>query len=252
MTIKWCVFQKCGERVIYQYHYTDWPDHGVPDFTLPSLTFVRKSTTACVPESGPIIVHCRLVWAALDYVIAVLMNMTHLHGMSQTFIMHSVTSFMLCSAGVGRTGTYIVIDSMIRQIKDKATINIFGFLSHIRNQRNYLVQTEVRTMQNLFGASVCSLIDSYLYRMPPIPLFTASRISISLPMMLCWSTFRARRLRWRTPISPSTSKISTQKKDSHKHCYKHILRYSFLCRQFSCIQPNQIYWSTKNQWITKI
>lgn len=46
------------------------------------------------------------------------------------------------SAGVGRTGCFIVIDSMLERMKTEATIDIYGHVTCLRAQRNYMVQTE--------------------------------------------------------------------------------------------------------------
>ena len=47
--------------MVYQYHYTNWPDHGIPENPLPILSFVRKSAAANPEGAGPIVVHCRSV-----------------------------------------------------------------------------------------------------------------------------------------------------------------------------------------------
>ena len=44
------------------------------------------------------------------------------------------------SAGVGRTGAYIVIDAMIERMKHENTVDIYGHVTCLRAQRNYMVQ----------------------------------------------------------------------------------------------------------------
>lgn len=58
-----------------------------------------------------------------------------------------VTLFLLSlvsdySAGVGRTGCFIVIDAMLERIKHEKTVDIYGHVTLMRAQRNYMVQTE--------------------------------------------------------------------------------------------------------------
>ena len=48
-----------------------------------------------------------------------------------------------CSAGVGRTGTFIVMDTMLQRMKKDDTLDIYNFLLQIRHQRIKLVQTQV-------------------------------------------------------------------------------------------------------------
>ena len=53
------IIMSARTRTVYQYHYTAWPDHGVPLHALPLITFVRNSAAANPDNDSPIVVHCR-------------------------------------------------------------------------------------------------------------------------------------------------------------------------------------------------
>jgi len=48
-------------HVVTQYHFTAWPDHGVPDYATAILAFHRRLRSTHQPSIGPMLVHCRLV-----------------------------------------------------------------------------------------------------------------------------------------------------------------------------------------------
>lgn len=61
------------------------------------------------------------------------------------------------SAGVGRTGTFIVIDTMLDRIKAEGTIDIFNFVAYLRTRRTAMVQTEVSIVA-IFGFFVVFVV----------------------------------------------------------------------------------------------
>ncbi|XP_074228105.1 receptor-type tyrosine-protein phosphatase eta [Camelus bactrianus] len=98
--------QTSESHPLRQFHFTSWPDHGVPDTTDLLINFrylVRDYMKQSPPES-PVLVHC--------------------------------------SAGVGRTGTFIAIDRLIYQIENENTVDVYGIVYDLRMHRPLMVQTE--------------------------------------------------------------------------------------------------------------
>uniref|UniRef100_A0A3Q2YHM6 protein-tyrosine-phosphatase n=1 Tax=Hippocampus comes TaxID=109280 RepID=A0A3Q2YHM6_HIPCM len=106
--------------LVTQLHFTSWPDFGVPFSPIGMLKFLKKVKAVNPPYAGPIVVHC--------------------------------------SAGVGRTGTFIVIDSMIDMMHTEQRVDVFGFVSRIREQRCQLIQTDMQ-----YSFIYQALLEYYLY-----------------------------------------------------------------------------------------
>nr|XP_057914501.1 receptor-type tyrosine-protein phosphatase epsilon-like isoform X1 [Doryrhamphus excisus]XP_057914502.1 receptor-type tyrosine-protein phosphatase epsilon-like isoform X1 [Doryrhamphus excisus]XP_057914503.1 receptor-type tyrosine-protein phosphatase epsilon-like isoform X1 [Doryrhamphus excisus]XP_057914504.1 receptor-type tyrosine-protein phosphatase epsilon-like isoform X1 [Doryrhamphus excisus] len=106
--------------LVTQLHFTSWPDFGVPFSPIGMLKFLKKVKAVNPPYAGPVVVHC--------------------------------------SAGVGRTGTFIVIDSMIDMMHMEQRVDVFGFVSRIREQRCQLIQTDMQ-----YSFIYQALLEYYLY-----------------------------------------------------------------------------------------
>nr|XP_022305574.1 receptor-type tyrosine-protein phosphatase alpha-like isoform X2 [Crassostrea virginica] len=89
-------------RKLTQYHYISWPDHGTPE-PLSLLDFHHHVTSTANQNKVPTVVHC--------------------------------------SAGVGRTGTYIALDALYQEGKKTGRVNVAEFVRKMRDNRMTMVQT---------------------------------------------------------------------------------------------------------------
>ncbi|XP_047188892.1 receptor-type tyrosine-protein phosphatase T isoform X11 [Scophthalmus maximus] len=91
-------------RELRQFHFTSWPDHGVPCYATGLLGFIRQVKFLNPPDAGPIVAHC--------------------------------------SAGAGRTGCFIAVDIMLDMAENEGVVDIFNCIRELRSQRVNMVQTE--------------------------------------------------------------------------------------------------------------
>ncbi|XP_052067766.1 receptor-type tyrosine-protein phosphatase alpha-like [Mytilus californianus] len=90
------------KRKVHHYHFTQWPDHGVPD-SIKLVNFYRAVKNNNRNQHGPLLVHC--------------------------------------SAGIGRTGTFIAIDSLYEHGKSVGYVDIVEYVKIMRRDRLNMIQT---------------------------------------------------------------------------------------------------------------
>ncbi|GAB0089763.1 tyrosine-protein phosphatase 69D-like [Sergentomyia squamirostris] len=90
-------------RYITQYHYLMWKDFMAPEHPQGIIKFIKQINAVYSLQRGPILVHC--------------------------------------SAGVGRTGTLVALDSLTQQLDEEGHVQIFNTVCDMRHQRNFLVQS---------------------------------------------------------------------------------------------------------------
>ncbi|XP_053556940.1 receptor-type tyrosine-protein phosphatase alpha [Bombina bombina] len=92
------------QKTVEQLHYLHWPDHGVPKTSNGLLLLLEQMNQFKVPGSGPVIVHC--------------------------------------SAGIGRTGTFIALDILLKMADSVKKVNVYDCVLQLRKKRVNMVQNK--------------------------------------------------------------------------------------------------------------
>ncbi|XP_038052730.1 uncharacterized protein LOC119725398 [Patiria miniata] len=95
------VFSAESNRLVKQFHFKTWPDTEAPGQPTTVLNFMQVVNAE--RNKGRTVVHC--------------------------------------SNGIGRTGTYIALDSMLDQMRQEGQVDVLGFIYRMRQKRNKMVQT---------------------------------------------------------------------------------------------------------------
>uniref|UniRef100_A0A8C4FFX1 protein-tyrosine-phosphatase n=1 Tax=Dicentrarchus labrax TaxID=13489 RepID=A0A8C4FFX1_DICLA len=93
-----------AKHEVSQFHFTSWPEHGVPYHATGLLAFLRRVKASTPPDAGPVVVHC--------------------------------------SMGAGRTGCYIVLDVMLDMAECEGVVDIYNCVKTLCSRRINMIQTE--------------------------------------------------------------------------------------------------------------
>ncbi|KAF3823247.1 hypothetical protein GH733_010683 [Mirounga leonina] len=179
--------EKATGREVTHIQFTSWPDHGVPEDPHLLLKLRRRVNAFSNFFSGPIVVHC--------------------------------------SAGVGRTGTYIGIDAMLEGLEAENKVDVYGYVVKLRRQRCLMVQVEAQYIlihqalveYNQFGETEVSLseLHSYLFNMkkrdPPSEPSPLEAEFQRLPSYRSWRT----------------QHIGNQEQNKNKNRNSYVIPYDF-------------------------
>lgn len=129
---QFCITKNSENFLVDHYQFTSWPDHGAPKDPGHFISF-RNQIHSSSCYKPPILVHC--------------------------------------SAGVGRSGSYIVLDIILEEMKYNSKIDVIGCILKLRNDRTLMVQNRSQ-LEYIYDVLVESIIIGptmiYIHKLPQV------------------------------------------------------------------------------------